>query len=369
MKIKGLSLLILLGMAAQGIADDEGITFFEKKIRPVLVEQCYRCHSAEKRQRGGLEVDTREALLKGGESGPAIVPHKLDKSLLIQALRYTDPELEMPPNGKLPAHVIADFEKWVKMGAPDPRTGKKVVKDYGIDIEEGRKFWSFQQVQKPSLPVVKNKTWSRHPIDQFLLAQWEKKGIEPVGDADRVTLIRRAYFDLIGLPPSPKQIDDFVNDQSPNAFAKVVDALLASPHFGERWGRHWLDVARYAESSGGGRSLLFPDAWRYRDYVIHSFNSDKPYNRFIKEQIAGDLLKAQEDRERFWNIVATGFWILGPINYELQDKPVLDSDVIDEQLDTMGRTLMGMTIGCARCHDHKFDPIPTKDYYAMAVIL
>ena len=369
MKRNGLSLLLLVAVMSPIVrADDDGITFFEKKIRPMLVQECYRCHSEAKKIRGGLALDSKEGLLTGGDTGPAIVPGDVKKSLLLKALHYTDPDLQMPPKGKLPAQVIADFERWVKMGAPDPRTKKNVAKKYGVDIEEGRKFWAFQPVKDLPTPTVKDKTWAKNDIDRFVMHYWDNKGIRPVADADRETLIRRAYFDLIGLPPTPKQIDAFVNDKSANAFAKVVDELLASPHYGERWGRHWLDVARYAESSGGGRSLLFPDAWRYRDYVIQSFNSDKPYNRFVKEQLAGDLLDTKAAEERYWNIIATGFLMLGPTNYELQDKPVLEMDVIDEQLDTIGRTMMGMTIGCARCHDHKFDPIPTSDYYAMAGI-
>jgi hypothetical protein len=371
MRIQGLSLFLLVFLTAPVAASGEdGIQFFEKKIRPVLVDKCYKCHSAEEKIRGGLLLDTRDGLLTGGETGPAIVPDHADKSLLIKAIRYTDPDLQMPPNGKMPANVIADFEKWVAMGAPDPRTGKtNVAKSYGVSVEEGRKFWAFQPVKKSPLPAVKDKSWPRGSIDQFLMAKWDSKGLRPAADADKLTLIRRAYFDLIGLPPSPEQIDAFLSDDSPDAFATVIDKLLAMPQYGERWGRHWLDVARYAESSGGGRSLLFPDAWRYRDYVIHSFNVDKPYNRFVKDQISGDLMNSRDERERFWNIVATGFLMLGPINYEMQDKPVLEMDVVDEQIDTLGRTMMGMTIGCARCHDHKFDPIPTKDYYAMAGIL
>jgi hypothetical protein len=350
-------------------AAEPGTEFFEKKIRPVLVQHCYSCHSVAKKQRGGLVLDGRDGLRKGGDSGPALVPGKPNESLLIQAVRYTD-ETRMPPRGKLPDDVIADLEKWVTLGAPDPRTGSSsIASTKTLDVNEGRKFWAFQPPRAQSAPAVKDTAWPRTDIDRFLLAKLEAKGLRPNADAERGTLLRRVYFDLLGLPPTPEQVDAFLNDRSPDAFARVVDELLASPHYGERWARHWLDVARFAESSGGGRSLLFTDAWRYRDYVIDAHNTDKPYNRFIQEQIAGDLLPAATSEERRQNLIATAFLVLGPTNYEGQDKPILEMDVIDEQLDTMGRVFLGLTIGCARCHDHKFDPIPTRDYYALAGIL
>ncbi len=359
-------LLILLTATPGSRGADSGMDFFEKRIRPLLVEHCYACHSAEaKKLRGGLFVDTRDGLRKGGDTGPAVVPNKPKESLLLKAVAYTD-ELRMPPKGKLPAEAIADLEKWIAMGAPDPRvTARAAAKPAGtINIEEGRKFWAYQPVKNGARPLFE--------IDRFLLAKREAKGIQPVGEADRVTLIRRAYFDLIGLPPTPAEVDAFLRaaDAKPQAaYEELVDRLLASPPFGERWGRHWLDVARFAESSGGGRSLLFPDAWRYRDYVIGAFNADKPFDRFIVEQLAGDLLPAATPEQRHEQIVATAFLVLGPTNYERQDKDILEMDVIDEQLDTLGRAFLGQTIGCARCHDHKFDPIPTKDYYALAGIL
>lgn len=363
-----LVLLFVLPAAATW-AGDPGVDFFEKKIRPVLAQHCYSCHSAKK-HKGGLYLDSKAGVVQGGDSGPALVPGKPAESRLIKAIRYDDPELRMPPSRKLPATVIADLEKWVTMGAPDPRTATvaKVTKDENV-LDKARTFWAYQPPKKAAVPEVKNTTWPAGAIDRFLLEKLEHKGLKPGPDADKVTLMRRAYFTLIGLPPTPAEIDAFQKDQSPDAFAKVVDRLLASPQFGERWGRHWLDVARYAESSGGGRSLLFKDAWRYRDYVIAAFNSDKPYNRFIIEQIAGDLLHAVDVEQRRMEIIATGFLLLGPTNYENQDKPILEMDMIDEQLDTMGRVFLGMTIGCARCHDHKFDPIPQADYYALAGIL
>jgi hypothetical protein len=346
---------------------DPGVEFFEKNVRPVLVEHCYRCHATNTKQRGGLALDTREAVRKGGDSGPALVAGKPNESLLVKAVRYSD-SLKMPPKGKLPDAAVAELVKWVEMGAPDPRTAAVVARKGGMDIEAGRKFWSFQPARDVGPPPVKDAAWPRGDIDRFILSRLEAKGLKPVADADRATLLRRVSYDLIGLPPAPEEIEAFVKDESPEAYEKVVDRLLASPHYGERWGRHWLDVARFAESSGGGRSLLFKDAWRYRDYVIAAFNKDKPYDRFVQEQIAGDLLPPATPEQRQDGLTATGFLVLGPTNYERQDKDALEMDVIDEQLDTMGRTLLGMTIGCARCHDHKFDPIPTKDYYALAGI-
>jgi hypothetical protein len=365
----GFLLLWTLPAAAQ-TPSDPGIDFFEKKIRPILVEHCYECHStAAKKDKGKLLVDSKAGLIKGGESGPAIVPGKPNESWLIKGVRYSDPEFQMPPKGKLPAEVIADLEKWIAMGAPDPRGGAAVqITKYGPSVEEGRKFWAFRPPKRHPVPAVKDKAWARGTIDQFLLAKLEGAGLAPAPEADKATLLRRTYFALIGLPPTPAQIDAFLRDTAPDAFARAIDQLLASPHFGEIWGRHWLDVARYAESTGGGRSLLLKDAWRYRDYVIRAFNLDKPFDAFLREQIAGDLLPWKTAEDRRDNLTATGYLLLGPHNYERQDKPVLEMDIIDEILDTLGKSTLGMTIGCARCHDHKFDPIPTKDYYALAGI-
>lgn len=364
----------LCAAATDAALPSDQIEFFEKKIRPVLADHCYKCHSAgAERIKGGLLLDSREGWMKGGDSGPALVPGKPAESLLIKAVRYTDQDLQMPPKEKLSDQQIKDFESWVSMGAPDPRRvehkSAASAKQTGLSIEEGKQFWAFVPPKKSSPPKVKHAGWAHGAIDQFILAGLEEKNLTPVADADRATLIRRAYYDLIGLPPTPEQIDAFIKDTQPDAFARVVDQLLASPHFGERWGRHWLDVARFAESSGGGRTLLFKDAWRYRDYVIETFNLDVPYNRFIVEQIAGDLLQTGTVAERQRQLVATAFLALGPTNYEEQDKAALRMDVVDEQLDTLGKAVMGMTIGCARCHDHKFDPIPTRDYYALAGIL
>jgi hypothetical protein len=369
LRIAALSLLAILTVAPALYAADPGVAFFEKIIRPLLVEHCYRCHSAATKQRGGLALDSRGSIRKGGDSGPAVVPGKPKDSLLLQAVRYNE-EPRMPPKGKLPDAVVADLERWIALGAPDPRAATVAgTSPKPLDVREGRKFWAFQPPRRHAVPQVRDTSWPRSDIDSFLLASLEAKGLRPAADADGAVLLRRAYFDLIGLLPSPEQTDAFVRDRSPDAFARVVDGLLASPHFGEHWGRHWLDVARFAESSGGGRSLLFPDAWRYRDYVLDTFNTDTPYDRFITEQIAGDLLPAATPEQRRRQLIATAFLVLGPTNYEEQKKDVLEMDVVDEQLDTMGRAFLGLTIGCARCHDHKFDPIPTRDYYALAGIL
>ena len=345
--------------------------FFEKKIRPVLADKCYKCHSEKSEKiKGGLTLDTREGLRRGGENGPAVVPGDLKESLLIEAVRYANKDFAMPPQksgGKLPDDVIRDFEKWVQMGAPDPRDGAaKVVKKY--DTEKAREWWAFQPLKKPAVPAVKDAAWPRTELDRFVLAGLEAKGLKPAAEADKLTLIRRVYFDLTGLPPALPEITAFVQDKAPDAFAKVVDRLLSSPQFGERWGRHWLDVARFAESSGKDFNTAFPHAWRYRDYVIAAFNADKPYDEFLREQIAGDLLPAKNDRERAEHQIATGYLAIGAKSLNEQNPRQFALDVADEQIDAISQGMLGMTIACARCHDHKFDPIPQRDYYAMAGI-
>ena len=346
------------------------IEFFESKIRPLLVENCLECHGADpEKLRGGLRLTSRAEMLAGGDSGPAVVPGKPADSLLMSAVHYD--EFEMPPRGKLLDEQIRLLEKWVEMGVPDPRTTAGVAEsDNQIDLDAGRQFWAFQPIVRPNVPKVSESGWPISEIDAFIFDRLQQRQLEPVADADRATLLRRVYFALIGLPPDEAAIDEFVNSVNSidDDLAVVVDQLLASKHFGERWGRHWLDVARFAESSGGGRSLMFPHAWRFRDYVINAFNQDKPFDRFIQEQIAGDLLPAESHEQRSEQIVATGFLALGPTNYEQQDKQLLTMEVIDEQVDTIGRSFLALTLGCARCHDHKFDPIPTSDYYALAGI-
>ncbi|MDA0349631.1 MAG: DUF1553 domain-containing protein [Verrucomicrobia bacterium] len=339
----------------------EEIDHFEKRIRPLFLDNCIQCHGSAK-QEGGLRLDSKHGWQAGGASGPVIIPGNAKSSSLVAAI-----ERKNHPTLKLPKDSITDLNIWIQSGAVDPRSGpsnRKALPNY----ESGKDHWSFKAIRKPVAPKVQNNSWPNGSIDQFILATQEKKGIKPVADATKEELVRRLYYTLIGLPPTPDQIDTFVADTRVNARELLVDELLASPHFGERWGRHWLDVARFAESSGGGRTLLFKDAWRYRDYVIQAFNDDMPYDQMIREQLAGDLLPYESPGQRSRQLTATAFLALGPTNYELQDKQLLRFDVIDEQIDTVGKAFMGMTLGCARCHDHKFDPVPTSDYYAMAGI-
>ena len=352
--------------------DGAQLEFFEKNIRSVLAAKCYKCHSAEAdKVKGGLLLDTRDGIRQGGDTGHAVVPGNPAESLLLKALHYTDKDMSMPPEksgGKLPDKVIADFETWVKMGAPDPRDGPAAVVKKEIDFTKAREFWAFKAPVAAPAPVVADKQWPRTDIDRFVLAGLEAKGLKPVADSDRRNLVRRVYFDLIGLPPTPEEMDAFFKDTAPDALAKVVDKLLASPQFGERWGRHWLDVARYAESTGKERNYTFPEAWRYRDYVIAAFNADKPYDQFIREQIAGDLLPAKDVAERNEHLIATGFLALGPKGLNEKSKTQFEMDLVDEQIDVTSRAVLGLTAACARCHDHKFDPIPNQDYYALAGI-
>jgi cytochrome c553 len=356
-------------LKADGPITPAQLSFFEAKIRPVLIENCYKCHSASAEKiKGNFVLDTREGIRKGGDLGPAVVPGNIDESLLIMAVRYQDDDLKMPPKNKLSDEAIADLERWVAMGAPDPRDGKTPAVAKGIDIEARRTFWAFQPPRATAPPAVNDEAWPRSDIDRFLLARLEAKGIKPVADADRYTLIRRVYFDLIGLPPTPEEVEAFVADESPAALETVVDRLLARPQFGERWGRHWLDVARYAESSGKQVNYNYPNAWRYRDYVFNAFNADKPFDGFIKEQVAGDLLPACDPHQRATQIVATGFLAVGPKPHVERSSVQFQLDMADEQIDVTTQAFLGLTVACARCHDHKFDPIPSRDYYAMAGI-
>jgi hypothetical protein len=359
----------LLTAPALAPAGPAGVQFFEQKIRPVLVTHCYQCHSARTaRPKGGLVVDTRDGLLKGGRSGPALVPGKPGESLILKALRHDD-EIAMPPKEKLGAEVVADFERWVRMGAPDPRGGRAGgPAPAAVDVEAGRAFWAFRPPRRHPVPAVKDTAWPRTFVDCFLLAALEARGVKPAADADRRTLLRRLSLDLTGLPPTPEEADAFVNDPAADAYEKVVDRLLASPAFGERWGRHWLDVARYADSNGKDENLTFHEAFRYRDYVLDAFNKDKPYDRFVVEQLAGDLLPTANQAEADERLTATGFLVVGPKVLADRDFEKRRMDVVDEQIDTVGKAFLGLTLGCARCHDHKFDPVPTKDYYALAGI-
>jgi hypothetical protein len=367
-------LILALGIApslvhgAESPHSAEAIEFFEKKIRPLLVSNCYNCHSADTNAKGGLRVDDRNGLVVGGSSGAAIVPGKPDDSLLIQAVRYEG--FEMPPNKKLSDEQIADLEKWVTDGAAWPRVDVPLALDTpNAKYDELKQnHWAWQPLKAVSPPSIQNTEWPRDDVDRFVLAQLESKNLQPVNDADKLALIRRVTFDLTGLPPSVDEIDAFLADDSGEALATVVDRLLASKAFGERWGRHWLDVGRFGESTGSARNLPYPQAWRYRDYVVDSFNADKPYNQFIREQIAGDLLPYETEQQREEQLIATGFLALGvkDVNQRFKVRYIMDN--VDEQIDTVTRSVLAVTASCARCHDHKFDPIPTKDYYALAGI-
>ncbi len=352
--------------------DNDGIVFFEKQIRPLLVSECYSCHSKGNKIKGGLRLDWKGGWQQGGNRGPAIIPGQVGKSLIIQAIRHGDPSLKMPPDKKLTLSQIEAMEQWVASGAPDPRNLKETdAKRSSLALAKNPLHWAFQAIRDPLLPKVQSKEWPYTTIDLFIRSAQELHNLSPSEDADSLTLLRRIHFDLTGLPPTSEQMTDFEMDvriDRPDAITRVIESCLASPHFGERWGRHWLDVARYSESTGGGRTLLFQEAWRYRDYVIHAFNSDKPYDQFVREQIAGDLIDNGTLFQNRQRLIATAFLLLGPTNYELQDKQLLEMDIIDEQIDTIGKAFLGLTIGCARCHDHKFDPILTRDYYAMAGI-
>jgi hypothetical protein len=319
-----------------------------------------------------LSVDHREALLAGGESGPAIVPGDLENSLLWQAINYRD--YRMPPNRKLPPEVIANFKTWIQMGAPDPRISQGVVVNPKVtpeDIEKGKAFWSFTKPRVVDLELEKYKDWPVSQIDRFVASKWEVQNIEPNQDAEPITLLRRLTLDLVGLPPTPEQAAAFVQDWKSNpqdAIERLADDLLSSDAYAEHWARHWLDVARYAETSGKESDTTFPNAWRYRNYVIESFRNDKPYDRFIVEQLAGDLLPVDNDQQWNEHLIATGFLAVGPKSLAEQNPRQFQADLIDEQIDTTTRVVLGLSVGCARCHDHKFDPIPQSDYYALAGI-
>ena len=368
-------LLFLSGSAvyAQSLETEH----FERKIRPILLKHCVECHSSQlDNPMGGFRVDSKIALLSGGVSGPAIVPKQADESLLIKALRYKDPLLKMPPSGKLPDRVIRDFEIWISNGAHDPRSDKpnpsknpKKLTGPGTPIAEGRKWWAFQPLVELEPPDYNQKNWPQRKIDAFVLAKLQENSLEPSPNADPRTLIRRASLDLTGLPPSYKEIEDFVSNPSPNAYKELIERLLASPRYGERWGRHWLDVARWAEDHPTNESTNQPHefAWRYRDWVIEAFNKDIPYDQFIRMQFAADLLPDFKPAD----MRALGYIGNAPMYHK---DPRLSRDVIetlasddwDERVDAVSRGLLGLTVACARCHDHKFDPITNEDYYGLA---
>jgi len=366
-----MSLVMLFAVAgvarADAPPDPAKVEFFEKKVRPVLAGHCYGCHSADTKPAGNLRVDDQHGLLAGGNGGPAVVPGHPEKSLLLKRVAH-DAKRQMPAEGeKLSDAQIADLTQWVKDGAawPAVRVPATLGKGRPGYDKLRAEHWAFRPVGNPTAPAVKDAAWSRDDIDRFILAALDAKGLRPVGDADPVTLLRRVTFDLTGLPPTPTEIDAYVRDPS---LAAVVDRLLAAPAFGERWGRHWLDAARYGESTGPSRNIPYPHAWRYRDYVIDAVNADVPYDRFVREQLAGDLLTADTDAERDRLRTATGFLALGVKDVNQRFKVRFEMDNVDEQIDAVTRSTIGLTVSCARCHDHKFDPIPTTDYYALAGI-
>jgi hypothetical protein len=341
----------------------DDIEFFEKKIRPVLASKCYACHSAAMaKPMGGLLVDSREGIRRGGASGmAAVVPNKPDQSLLLTAIHQKG-TLKMPVGGVLSDDVIADFEAWIKMGAPDPRDAKAPPAPPPYDFAKARRHWSYRPVADPAPPEIHDPLWNKTDIDRFIRAKLDKEGLTPVALASKRALIRRATYDLIGLPPTPDEIDAFLKDTSPKAFEKVVDRLLASRQYGERWGRHWLDVVRYADTAGCNSDFPVPDAWRYRNWVIDAFNRDQPYMDFLREQLAGDLLPSEGTEDRNAKIVATGYIAISRRFASSTNEHYL---TIDDTVDNVGKAMLGLSVSCAHCHDHKFDAIPEKDYFGL----
>ena len=353
-------------VAADDVVNAEQTQFFETKIRPVLVAHCYECHSGEAATpKGGLRLDLRETILAGGDSGPAVIVGKPAESPLLQALRYES--FEMPPKGKLPDSVIADFERWIQMGVPDPRTEVATKKATGIDYRKGLEFWAFKPPVRVPLPDVVDAAWARNGIDRFVLSELEKRGLKPASEADRRTFIRRLYFDLVGLPPEPEAVESFVNNTCSDAYEKVIDGLLASPHYGERWGRYWLDLARFAEDQAHTfQARMYPQGYLYRDWVVRALNDDMPYDQFLRLQIAGDQIDVPESHR---HRAALGLFALGPVYYQDNgEQEKAQADEWDDRIDTLMRGTQAMTVSCARCHDHKYDPISTADYYSLAGI-
>ncbi len=376
---RAVALFFMASVAGTSLAAaDDKLEFFESKVRPLLVSRCYKCHSADKgKTHGGLALDSREGWQKGGDSGPPIVPEKPDESLLIQAVRYVDDGPQMPPDeagGKLTDDEIAILTQWVTIGAPDPREAKR--RATAMTLDEARQWWAFQPPRHAAPPAVVDRSQVKGTIDQFVQAAIEQAGVAPLPEADKRTLLRRATFDLVGLPPTPQEVADFLRDDSPGAFATVVERLLASPHYGERWGRHWLDLVRYAdyfqqnpkEHAQADRFELF-EAWRYRDWVVEALNRDLPYDEFIVHQLAGDRLTSPTGESPYaGGLVATTVLAIGAWDNGDADKQHIVSDIVDDQINLVGQTFLGLTLACARCHDHKFDPISTEDYYGLAGI-
>ena len=372
-----ISIPTLVASSLSLLRADESLEFFEKEIRPVLAEKCYSCHAADaKKLKGGLQLDHREHLLAGGDTGPAIVPGDIEASLLIESIRYGNDDLQMPPKEKLDAETVAKFEKWITAGAPwpeepVPQRGEK--KEEYFDLQKRfNEHWSWRPVKRPDLPKVKNSDWPKNGSDHFILAKIEEAGLTPSAPAEKSTWLRRVYFDLIGLPPTVKQLESFLDDETPEAFSRVVDELLASPHFGEKWARHWMDLVRYAETYGHEFDYPIAGAHEYRDYLIRAFNADVPYDLFVKEHIAGDLIKnpRRHPTEKFnESILGTGFWYFHEATHAPTDVLANEADIMDNQIDVFGKSFLGLTVSCARCHDHKFDAISTADYYAMTAYL
>ena len=363
-------LLLAAGRPVSGHAAD-GDDYFESQVRPILVEHCYECHSEEAGERsGGLSLDRKAGWAQGGDSGPAIVPGQVESSLLIQSIRYANEDLQMPPKNRLSAEDIAILEEWVARGAPDPRDAgiEGAVRRDDIDYDQARQGWAYRPLQVHLPPVVEGDNWCRSSVDAFILTKLHEAGFQPAADATPKHLIRRVFYDLTGLPPTREEVAAFVADPSTAALTVVVEDLMSRPAFGETWGRHWLDVARYADSNGGDRNFTFYQAWRYRNWVIDAFNRDMPWYDFVRAQLAGDLLPADSDDQRREQLIAATFLALGPKMLTERDKEKLWLDTVDEQIDTMGRAFLGLTLGCARCHDHKFDPVSQEDYYALAGI-
>ncbi len=377
----GIGLLVWASLSASLPAQnddpltDRQLDFFEQEVRPLLAQRCLECHSGKvDPPAGGLRLDRRSGWQRGGELGPAIVPGQPDQSLLVEAIEPRSDRLQMPPDGRLSPAEIATLRRWIEAGAPDPRADDDDDDGGGAagpTADAEPPHWAFQPLHSraPDASDMWEDGWASNPIDRFWLRHWRDHGLSHAAQADRRTILRRVTFDLTGLPPTPAEIDQFLRDRRPDAYARVVERLLASPRYGERWGRFWLDVARYADSNGSDENIAHGHAWRYRDYVIRAFNADKPYDEFVREQLAGDLLPASEDpavqRDRW---IATGFFALGPKVLAEVDETKMEMDILDEQVETVGRAFLALTFGCARCHDHKFDPVSTEDYYALAGI-
>ena len=354
------------GSVAEAVTDEQ-LEMFERRVRPLLIQHCLECHGRENKAENGLRVDSRESLIKGGDSGPAVVPAQPDESLLVKAIRRVDDKIKaMPPEDPLDEDQVRTLIKWIRNGAHWPKSSPSLI-DHTNDPKPANDLWSLQPIADVKPPTVKVANWPRTEIDQFVLARLEANGLLPLPDAGPRTLVRRLYFDLIGLPPPLEVVHDYLADRSPQRYERLVDNLLASPRFGERWGRHWLDLVRFAESSGKEFNFSYPHAWPYRNYVIDSLCADKPYDRFLQEQLAGDLMPVDPAAGADEQVVATGFLALG-VKRHNTGTTEFRADIIDDQIDVTMRTVLGLSVACARCHDHKFDPVPSQDYYALAGI-